>query len=124
MYDCELVMNTLEQVKKLVDTIIERTQTIKDVNDFLCSPDGMVLLDAVCMNLIAVGEATKNLDKVSNGTLLPLFPQVQWNGIMRMRDKIAHHYFEVDAEVVLLTVKEDIPLVKATIQKMIREMNV
>lgn len=79
MYDCELVMNTLEQVKKLVDTIIERTQTIKDVNDFLCSPDGMVLLDAVCMNLIAVGEATKNLDKVSNGTLLPLYPQVQWN---------------------------------------------
>ena len=41
---------------------------------------------------------------------------------MRMRDKIAHHYFEIDAEVVLLTVKEDIPLVKTTIEKMISEM--
>ena len=41
---------------------------------------------------------------------------------MRMRDKIAHHYFEVDAEVVLLTVKEDIPLVKTTIEKMISEI--
>jgi uncharacterized protein with HEPN domain len=39
-----------------------------------------------------------------------------------MRDKIAHHYFEIDAEVVLLTIKEDIPLVKTTIEKMIAEL--
>ncbi len=38
-----------------------------------------------------------------------------------MRDKIAHHYFEVDAEVVLLTVKEDIPLVKSIIDQMTKE---
>lgn len=82
----------------------------------------MVLLDAVCMNLIALGEAVKNLDKVSNGELLPKYDQIQWGGIMRMRDKIAHHYFEVDAEVVLLTVKEDIPLVETVIQQMISEM--
>lgn len=122
MFDRELVLNTLQQVKTLIDTIEERTVSIHDVDDFLCSPSGMVLLDAVCMNLIAVGEATKNLDKVSCGELLPQYPQVQWNGIMRMRDKIAHHYFEVDAEVVLLTVKEDIPLVKTTIEKMISEI--
>ena len=42
---------------------------------------------------------------------------------MRMRDKIAHHYFEVDAEVVLLTAKEDIPQVKDVVEKMIVEMN-
>lgn len=39
-----------------------------------------------------------------------------------MRDKIAHHYFEVDAEVVLLTIKEDIPQVKAAIEQMINEL--
>ncbi len=122
MFDRELVLNTLHQVKTLVDTIEERTAAIKDVDDFLCSPNGMILLDAVCMNLIAVGEATKNLDKVSFGELLPQYPQVQWNGIMRMCDKIAHHYFEVDAEVVLLTVKEDIPLVKSTIEEMISKI--
>jgi uncharacterized protein with HEPN domain len=122
MFDRELVLNTLQQVKTLVDTIEERTVSINNVDDFLRSPSGMVLLDAVCMNLIAVGEATKNLDKVSCGELLPNYPQVQWNGIMRMRDKIAHHYFEVDAEVVLLTVKEDIPIVKSIIEKMIAEI--
>ena len=81
----------------------------------------MILLDAVCMNLIALGEAVKNLDKVSDGELLPKYNQIQWGGIMRMRDKIAHHYFEVDAEVVLLTVKEDIPLVISIIDQMTKE---
>ena len=122
MFDRALVHNTLQQIKTLVDTIEERTAGIDNVNGFLGSPSGMVVLDAVCMNLIAVGEAVKNLDKVSGGSLLPQYPQLQWVGIMRMRDKIAHHYFEVDAEVVLLTVKEDIPQVKATIEQMIEEI--
>lgn len=122
MFDRELAFNALQQIKTLVDTIGERTKKINDIDDFLCSPSGMVLLDAVCMNLIALGEAVKNLDKVSNGELLPCYPQLQWGSIMRMRDKIAHHYFEIDAEVVLLTIKEDIPLVKTIVEKMISEI--
>lgn len=122
MFDRDLTLNTLQQIKTLVDTIGQRTVAINDIDGFLGSPSGMVLLDAVCMNLIAIGEAVKNLDKVSNGELLPRYPQLQWGSIMRMRDKIAHHYFEIDAEVVLLTIKEDIPLVKTTIEKMIAEL--
>ena len=41
---------------------------------------------------------------------------------MRMRDKIAHHYFEVDAEVVLRTIKEDIPQIKTVINQMLLEL--
>lgn len=122
MYDKELVSSSLNQIKSLINTIVERTEKVNDVDDFLLSPSGMLLLDAVCMNLIAMGEAVKNLDKVSNGELLPKYPQIQWGGIMRMRDKIAHHYFEVDAEVVMLTVKEDIPQVKSVVEQMIKEL--
>ena len=121
MYNKYLVASSLHQIQSLLNTISERTKNVTDVNDFLSSPNGMILLDAVCMNLIALGEAVKNLDKVSDGELLPKYNQIQWGGIMRMRDKIAHHYFEVDAEVVLLTVKEDIPLVKSIIDKMTKE---
>ena len=122
MYDRELVASSIEQIRSLINTITERTEKVVDVNDFLTTPSGMVLLDAVCMNLIALGEAVKNLDKVSGGELLPKYDQIQWGGIMRMRDKIAHHYFEVDAEVVLLTVKEDISIVKSVIEQMAREI--
>lgn len=122
MYDLELVDNSLKQIKSIVETICSRTDNISEINDFLCSPTGMMLLDAVCMNLIALGEAVKNLDKISKGELLVNYPEVYWAGVMRMRDKIAHHYFEIDAEVVLLTVKEDIPLIKTTINKMLSDL--
>ena len=83
---------------------------------------GMVLLDAICMNLIALGETTKGLDKITKGTLWAFYPEINWQGIMRMRDKIAHHYFDVDAEVVFNTIKEDIPLVIPVINRMIADL--
>lgn len=122
MYDKELVLSSLTQIQTLLNTITERSAKVKDIDDFLTSPGGMLLLDAVCMNLIALGEAVKNLDKVSNGELLSKYDQIYWGGIMRMRDKIAHHYFEVDAEVVLLTIKEDIPQIKTAIKQIIIEL--
>ena len=60
----------------------------------------MLHLDAICMNLIALGEAVKGLDKITKGELLVRYPEIYWSGVMKMRDKIAHHYFEMDAEVV------------------------
>lgn len=41
---------------------------------------------------------------------------------MRMRDKIAHHYFEIDAEVVFMTIKEDLPPMKSTVNRMITDI--
>jgi len=36
-------------------------------------------------------------------------PDVPWNAIMKTRDIIAHHYFDIDAERVFDTLKNDIP---------------
>ena len=40
---------------------------------------------------------------------------------MRMRDKIAHHYFEIDTDVVFRTVQEEVPQMKEVINRMIAE---
>ena len=42
---------------------------------------------------------------------------------MRMRDKIAHHYFEIDTDVVFLTVQQDMPKMKEVIDRMIADMS-
>lgn len=122
MYDKKLVLNSLLNIQKALVLISERTENIHQVDDFLRSPDGMVLLDAICMNLIALGETTKGLDKITKGTLWAFYPEINWQGIMRMRGKIAHHYFDVDAEVVFNTIKEDIPLVIPVINRMIADL--
>jgi uncharacterized protein with HEPN domain len=49
------------------------------------------------MVIIALGEAVKTLDKLSDKKLLPTYPSIEWKKVMGARDIIAHHYFEVDA---------------------------
>ena len=39
-----------------------------------------------------------------------------------MRDKIAHHYFEIDPDVVFRTVQEEVPQMKDVIDRMIAEI--
>ena len=122
MFDKEIVIDSLYKISKAIDTIQERASVVSDFDELLSSPEGVMRLDAICMNLIALGEAVKGLDKLTNGELLPQYPEVYWGGVMRMRDKIAHHYFEIDAEVVFMTIKEDLPLMKSTIDRIITDI--
>ena len=41
---------------------------------------------------------------------------------MRMRDKIAHHYFEIDTDVVFRTIQENVPQMKEVIDRMIADI--
>ena len=122
MFDSEIELDSLQKIRKALETIIERASVVDDPNVFLRSPGGMLRLDAICMNLIALGEAVKALDKETKGGLLPQYPEVYWNGVMRMRDKIAHHYFEIDTDIVFRTIEEDVPQMLEVVNRMISDM--
>ena len=122
MFDKELALEGLRNIKKVLDLIQERRATVKTPEDFLYSSEGMMRLDAICMNLIALGEATKGLDKITKGELLPSYPEIYWSGVMRMRDKIAHHYFDIDTDVVFQTLEENIPPMLPIVDKMISDV--
>lgn len=122
MYDSGIVKDILQKTSRVIETITERASAVKNPNELLCSPGGMMRLDAICMNLIALGEAVKGLDKQTHGELFPQYPEMYWSGVMRMRDKIAHHYFEIDVDVVFRTIQEDIPQLKKVIDKMIADL--
>ena len=122
MYDKELVIDSLQKIKAMLDLITERAAVVSTPNDFLCSPGGMLRLDAICMNLIALGETVKGLDKLTNGQFLRNYPEVYWSGVMKMRDKISHHYFEIDSDVVFRTLQEDVPQMAIVVAKMIDDI--
>ena len=122
MFDHEIAMDSLQKIRKAINTILERISVIDTPNDLLTTPGGMLRLDAICMNLIALGEAVKGLDKQTHGELLSRYPDIYWSGVMRMRDKIAHHYFEVDTDVVFQTIQEDIPQMKDVVERMISDL--
>ena len=71
--------------------------------------DGLVY-DAVRVRLIEIGEAVKGIDP----NLLDGAPGVPWKEIARMRDHLAHRYFDTDHAIVQDVVDNDLgPLAEA-----------
>jgi uncharacterized protein with HEPN domain len=110
MFDKDLAYNLACLITENLEIIQQRTSGVLSADDFSASESGMILLDSVCMKLVAVGESIKNLDKITNKELLCQYPQINWKQAMGMRDIIVHHYFDTDAEQIYKTLKEDIPL--------------
>jgi uncharacterized protein with HEPN domain len=122
MYDVELVNEVLRQILEAGKRIERRFTLVRHPYDFLANDEGIDRLDAICMMLIAIGESLKNLDKLTNGTLLARYPGVDWRGAKGARDIISHHYFDLNAEAVFGICKNDIPTLTATVEKMIEDL--
>lgn len=61
--------------------------------------------DAVIRNFEIIGEATKGLSV----HLKQRYPHVQWSDVAKMRDKLIHHYFGVNIDVVWDIIEESLP---------------
>ena len=122
MYDKKLALEILHQIDWSVQTIQKRVKPIKSADDFTISDAGLEKLDAICMQLIAIGESLKNLDKVTGLALLKNYPEVEWDKVKGMRDVISHHYFDVNAEVVYTVCVDHLAGLGKTIQKIIKDI--
>ena len=49
---------------------------------------------------------------------------MDWKGVMGMRDIIAHHYFDLDAEIVYDVIKHDLPKLKDVLQPLVDDLTV
>ena len=109
------ILETLLQIKETILLLQTWNQKVTNVDDYLLSPEGMKNLAASCMLIESIGEGFKKIDKDTNSQLLPLWPSIPWKAVKGMRDQIAHGYFNIDAEVVFNTIKNDLnPLLQAT----------
>lgn len=117
-----IAIDILEDILSAIERVENRTKDIQTIDDFLGSSSGMVLLDATCMLLIAIGESLKSLDKTTEGKLLPTYPSIPWKNVKGLRDIIAHHYFDVDAAQILWIVKNEISPLKSAIKYFIDEL--
>ncbi|CAK7056224.1 MAG: hypothetical protein PARBA_02023 [Parabacteroides sp.] len=122
MCDTELVRSSLTKIQTALDRILKRAETIFTPDDFLTTPDGIERLESICMLLIAIGESVKRIDKTTNKELLSHYPEIDWKGVMGMRDIIAHHYFDIDAVIVFDVMKNNLPAVKDAIDKMLFDL--
>jgi uncharacterized protein with HEPN domain len=100
MYDTELALEVLTQIHHATETLLQRFEPVDCVDDFTNTPAGMEKLDSICMLLIAIGESLKKIDKITDFSLLPKYPQVDWKKAKGLRDIITHQYFDVNSEAI------------------------
>ena len=123
MYDKSLILEFIDNIEHSLNDVLEWTANIASADDFAISPSGIILLNAVCMKIFSVGEELKSIDKRTDKQLFLLYPDINWREAMKMRDVIAHHYFEIDADVVFETLKNDVPSLLQTIVKMKNDLS-
>ena len=102
----EHILKSIERIEKF----------IKNINKEKIEKDELIQ-SAVIRQIEIIGEAVKNLPI----EFITKYPYIEWGEIAGMRDKLIHHYFGVDLEIVWKTIKGDLPKLKEQIKKILDE---
>lgn len=124
MCKSQIIESLLKKIFQTVERILANSETITSPSFYLLTPSGMERLESTCMLLIAIGEGVKGVDKLTDKKLLSFYPEMDWKGVMGMRDIIAHHYFDLDAEFVYDVIKHDLPKLKDVLQQIIDDLKI
>jgi uncharacterized protein with HEPN domain len=122
MYDKSLVIEILIQILNASKTVAQRFKIVDSVDYFIDTLEGQEKLDSICMQLIAIGESLKNIDKITDKKLLEKYPQVDWKGAKGIRDIISHHYFDLDAEEIYFVCDTKLDTLIETIEKILKDL--
>ncbi|MEP6988760.1 MAG: HepT-like ribonuclease domain-containing protein, partial [Chloroflexota bacterium] len=72
-------------------------------------------IDGVLFNLMIIGEAVKNLpDDMKAKT-----PEIQWRNIGRFRDRVVHHYFSTNIDIVWEIVQDYLPALRKHVETLL-----
>jgi uncharacterized protein with HEPN domain len=92
-------------------TILDIVLAGRRIGDFVSGQDfedfsaDLKTQSAVLLQLLIIGEAAKRL----SAAFREQHSEIPWSDIMRMRDKLIHHYEEVDLGLVWKAVRKDVP---------------
>lgn len=103
----------LQDILTSITRIEEYTNNLsfEDLND------DWKTIDAVVRNLEIIGEAARNMPE----DIIEQNPDIPWGYMISMRNKVIHAYFGVDLDILWKTIKEDLPLLKQQIAKILKE---
>lgn len=99
-------------------------EAIKAIEKFVDKLDFEAFLEddktssAVIRKFEIIGEATKNIPQ----KIRKNHPDIPWQEMAGMRDKLIHFYFGIDYNLVWQTIKNRLPKVKAKIKKILEEI--
>jgi uncharacterized protein with HEPN domain len=100
------ILNAVDDIKNFVDNMTYE-QFIKDRKT----------LNAVVRSIEIIGEASKSIPE----SMKAKYKELPWKQMAGMRDKLIHAYFGLDVETLWKAVTENIPPLKKSIQKILKD---
>lgn len=91
------------------DAIIGYTARGREVFD-----SDSAVREAILYQIVVLGEAAKAV-LAADASLESALPEVEWSPIARMRDRVAHHYWATDRDVVWATATVAVPELRAAL---------
>jgi uncharacterized protein with HEPN domain len=75
---------------------------------------------AIVREIEIIGEAVKNISNMVKNKN----KDVEWKAIAGTRDKMIHHYFGVDLDIIFSIVKREIPILKKQMERISKDFRV
>ena len=73
---------------------------------------------AIVREMEIIGEAIKNISKKTRSK----YNEVRWKEIVGTRDKIVHHYFGIDFNIIWDIIKKHLPLLKKQMKEILKDL--
>ena len=108
----------LHHLNDIADSILKVKSFIQDITYEQFLKDDKTQF-AVIRALEIIGEATRQIPE----EVKKQYSNLPWQEIIKMRDKLIHHYYGVDLEVVWNTVNQDLDDLENIIQEIVLKHN-
>jgi uncharacterized protein with HEPN domain len=119
----EMLLSSFEDIQDCIGLVKKRFENIKSAEEFLEDEEGLTKLDAISLRLQVIGESVKNVEKIDK-EFLKNYSAINWREIMKLRDLISHHYYELDYEIVFDICKNEIPKLEVIVSKIINDLKI
>ena len=109
--------------RAILDYLEDISGAISDIRLFIqgMSADGFMAdkktVNAVIRSLEIIGEATAKIPK----DVRMRYPEVPWDEIIGMRNRLIHEYFGVDLDIVWQTIQEDLMPLETSIKTILSD---
>ena len=105
------------RLKHMLDAANEISKFTKEITKGEFKKDRKLHLSIVRL-LEIIGEAAAKIEP----DVQSKYNQIPWKGIIGMRNRLIHGYFDIDLEIVWETVKGDIPNLISELEKVVQNL--
>ncbi|MFH0975116.1 MAG: DUF86 domain-containing protein [Spirochaetota bacterium] len=99
----------IQDIKEAIDKIQIYITNI----DFESFKKDSKTYDSIIHNFFVIGEAAGKIPE----EIHERYSEIDWRGMIGMRNIIAHGYFTIDPDIIWKTIQDDLPVLKEQIKK-------